>query len=156
MLVESGQDQQVVPFKLLPQRPLPILRATDLPGVVWSNEVVTAVLPTRHVAGDRRKHLRHAHEPARDRLDSTTPQQSQFLSVGRAAEGKRVRGLVERLCRKQVSQFAEGQVARPPRVDRSCVWIRMGRARTTKIRHQKPCESGAMRRLEPLAPFAHW
>ena len=54
-----------------------------------------------------------------------TPQQTKFSDVGRAAEAKRLQGLVEQPYRNQVIDFAGGQVARPPLVERSCLWIRL-------------------------------
>ncbi|HKX60742.1 MAG TPA: secretin N-terminal domain-containing protein, partial [Verrucomicrobiae bacterium] len=49
MLVESGNNLRLIPFKQLPAMPLRILRGTDATGDVRPGEVVTVVLDVRNL-----------------------------------------------------------------------------------------------------------
>jgi type II secretion system protein D len=96
MLVQTDSYLQLIPFKDLPQMPLPILRGTDRTGDVRPSEVVTVVLDLKSL-------------DAREIADSIVPMLS---SAGSVAPLSRGRGLIltDRLQNIQRIKFLLAQI----------------------------------------------
>jgi len=104
MLVESGHYLQLVPFKELPQMPLPILRGTDKTGDVRPGDVVTVVLDLKSLE-------------AKEVAESIAPMLSNAGSVAPLSRG---RGLIltDRLQNIQRIKFLLSQVDNDKVADR--------------------------------------